>query len=77
MYIHCDTHVHVHTHICTHTYTLEMGQYIDILLYHDTLRQQYGIDTNSSHIDISNIMIYQHIGINRFNTAHIYAVLIG
>ena len=37
---------------------LEMGQYIDIWLNRDTLRQQYSINTNSSQIDISNIMIY-------------------
>jgi len=67
----------------TDLYRLEMWQYIDISPYHDTLRQWYSIDTNSSHIHTSNIVIYQHIGTNTYiytayiYTACIYTVFIG
>jgi len=53
-----------------------MGQYIDISPYHDTLRQWYSIDTNSSHINILNIVIYQCMCTNAFNTVNIHTVFI-
>ena len=61
--------MYVCMYVCMYIYVcmLEMQQYINISPYRDTLGSGYNISTHLCCIDISNIVIYQTIGVSTSN----------